>query len=68
MVATRIKDAKVSLKGFQFHEEYIPFSQFGGLPLSLGQLGSGDGNQPFKTVQDYDNWIKRAGRCLFLHY
>lgn len=39
---------------------YIPFNQFGGVPLSLGQLGSGDGSQPFKTVKDYDNWIKRA--------
>ena len=38
----------------------IPFNQFEGLPLLLGQLGSGTSAQPFKTVQDYDNWIKRA--------
>ena len=23
-------------------------------------MGSGEGNQPFKTVEDYDNWLKRA--------
>ena len=39
----------------------IPFHQFGGMPLTLGQLGSGEGSQPFKTVRDYDNWLKRAG-------
>ncbi|TGE23127.1 DUF885 domain-containing protein [Hymenobacter metallicola] len=40
----------------------IPFSQFGGLPISLGQFGSGTGAQPFKTTQDYDNWLGRVHR------
>ena len=39
---------------------YMPFDQFNGVPLSLGQMGSGSGNQPFKTVADYDNWLQRA--------
>ncbi|MFL5742657.1 MAG: DUF885 domain-containing protein [Flavisolibacter sp.] len=39
---------------------YMPFNQFEGVPISLGQLGSGAGSQPFKTVRDYDNWLKRA--------
>jgi uncharacterized protein (DUF885 family) len=39
---------------------YMPFNQFGGLPLWLGQLGSGEGAQPFKTVKDYNDWQKRA--------
>jgi len=39
---------------------FTPFQQFWVLPITLGQMGSGEGNQPFKTVQDYDNWIKRA--------
>lgn len=39
---------------------YIPFDQFNGVPLTMGQMGSGSGNQPFKTVQDYDNWLQRA--------
>jgi uncharacterized protein (DUF885 family) len=38
----------------------IPFNQFAGLPLLLGQMGSGAGNQPFKTIVDYDQWIKRV--------
>lgn len=40
--------------------QYMPFNQFGGVPLKLGQLGSGEGSQPFKTVKDYENWLKRA--------
>jgi uncharacterized protein (DUF885 family) len=39
---------------------YIPFNQFGGIPIWMGQQGSGDGSQPFKTVKDYDNWLARA--------
>ncbi|AEW01418.1 hypothetical protein A4D02_05355 [Niastella koreensis] len=39
---------------------YVPFNQFYGLPLSFGQMGSGAGAQPFNTVRDYDNWLKRA--------
>ncbi len=38
----------------------FPFDQFNGVPLLLGQMGGGTGNQPFKTVTDYDNWIQRA--------
>jgi uncharacterized protein (DUF885 family) len=39
---------------------YIPFNQFHGVPLLLGQMGGGTGNQPFKTLMDYDNWLQRA--------
>lgn len=40
--------------------KYFPFDQFNGVTLQLGQMGSGTGNQPFKTVKDYDNWLQRA--------
>ncbi|MEO8111313.1 MAG: DUF885 domain-containing protein [Ginsengibacter sp.] len=39
---------------------YMPFNQFGGIPILMGQLGSGEGSQPFKTLKDYDNWLKRT--------
>lgn len=38
----------------------MPFNQFEGLPLTLGQYGSGEGPQPFKTVKDYDDWLARV--------
>lgn len=53
----QIKDA---LEAEQFHFEYIPFDQRGGLPLTLPSLGSGASFQPFKTVKDYENWLKRV--------
>lgn len=37
----------------------IPFQQFWGLPLYMGQLGAGTQFQPFKTVKDYENWLGR---------
>ncbi|GAB3637438.1 DUF885 family protein [Hymenobacter arcticus] len=38
----------------------MPFTQFSGLPIELAQLGAGTGAQPFKTAQDYDNWLSRV--------
>lgn len=50
----------MNLEGLKYHFEYLPFNQFFALPLTMGQLGSGTGAQPFKTVKDYDNWLKRV--------
>jgi uncharacterized protein (DUF885 family) len=65
------REMKMSLEGIDFHLvinnvtmpniQYMPFNQFEGIPLFLGQMGSGSGIQPFKTVADYNNWITRAG-------
>jgi uncharacterized protein (DUF885 family) len=41
------------------HSVYTPFNQMVALPLVMGQYGSGTGAQPFKTVKDYDDWLKR---------
>src|SRR5437867_4285017 len=51
---------QMSLEGLSFHNNYIPFNQVWGRPLDMGQMGSGSGIQPFKTIKDYDNWIQRA--------
>ncbi|WP_207491997.1 DUF885 domain-containing protein [Aridibaculum aurantiacum] len=56
------REMEMSLEGLQQPDNRIPFQQFWGLPLTMGQLGSGDGNQPFKTIQDYDNWLQRASK------
>jgi uncharacterized protein (DUF885 family) len=47
------------LERLAFHEELLPFNQFSGVHLGMGQLASGSGAQPFKTVADYNNWLKR---------
>ena len=43
----------------QFHGELMPFAQLFALPLTMGQLGSGVGDQPFISVRDYENWLQR---------
>ena len=50
---------KQSIEREKFHFEYMPFTQFDGYPGSLPSLGSGKSFQPFKTVNDYENWLKR---------
>jgi uncharacterized protein (DUF885 family) len=50
---------EIQLEGLKTDLWKIPFQQFWGLPLTMGQLGSGEQYQPFVTVQDYENWLKR---------
>ena len=47
------------IDGLKFPSHLMPINQFWGLTLDLPQLGSGTGNQPFKTVKDYDDFLKR---------
>jgi uncharacterized protein (DUF885 family) len=42
-----------------FHPEYIPATQFRSLALTMPTWGAGGNVQPFKTVKDYQNWLKR---------
>ncbi len=51
---------KQALAREKFHLEYMPFTQFDGLPGTFPSLGSGKDLQPFKTVKDYANWLKRV--------
>lgn len=63
------REMEMSIEGLHYQyfsssdyaiDGHVPFNQFYGLPLTLGQMGSGAGAQPFNTVHDYDNWLKRA--------
>lgn len=47
------------LEGLQFHDNYMPFQQFWGTPLTLAEMGAGTGDQNFKTVKNYDMFLKR---------
>ncbi|OON66998.1 hypothetical protein B0919_20150 [Hymenobacter sp. CRA2] len=53
-------EMQMRLEGLKQNTWMMPFTQFSGLPISLAQLGAGTGNQPFKTTQDYDNWLGRV--------
>jgi len=50
----------MNIEGLKYHSEYLPFNQMFALPLTIGQLGSGTGAQPFKTVKNYEDWLKRV--------
>ena len=53
------RDMQLNLEGLTFHDNYTPLNQFQSAHLIFGQLGSGSVIQPFKTVKDYDDWLKR---------
>ena len=45
----------------------LPLAQTGGLPTMMPALGSGTNAQPFVTVADYENWLKRLdGFVVFM--
>ena len=57
-----VRDAKNSLASEQFPDWMMPVNQMGSLASFAVQLGSGTGAQPFKTVNDYDNWLARGNK------
>ncbi|MCC7244480.1 MAG: DUF885 domain-containing protein [Saprospiraceae bacterium] len=53
-------ECDINVEDLGFQTELTPINQFDCLPLVMGQLASGTSGQPFATVQDYDNWLKRV--------
>jgi uncharacterized protein (DUF885 family) len=47
------------LEGFQFPGYLIPLNQFYSVPNTFALLGSGNGQQPFKTPEDYEKFLRR---------
>jgi uncharacterized protein (DUF885 family) len=43
----------------KYPEHFMPVQQFWGLALTMPQIGSGQSYQPFKSVKDYDDFLKR---------
>lgn len=57
-----VRNLESELEGFQFPTHLVPLNQFYNLAGQFAMLGSGSGPQPFRTVQDYDNWLARGGK------
>ncbi|NJC27308.1 DUF885 domain-containing protein [Neolewinella antarctica] len=57
-------ETDINLEALTFREELLPLDQFSGFHLMAGQLASGQSAQPFVTVEDYDNWLKRTDALL----
>ena len=47
------------LDGLKFNRHLLPVRQLGSTPVEFPLLGSGRGEQPFKTSADYDNFLMR---------
>ncbi len=54
------REMAMDIEGLSFQDYLMPLNQFWGMHLTFPQLGSGQGNQPFKTVKDYDDFLKRV--------
>jgi len=52
-------EMEMGIEGLKYPSHYLPINQFWSFTIDLPELGSGSGNQPFKTVKDYDDWLKR---------
>lgn len=52
-------ECEISLDRLQFREDLQPIDQMWSVNLMIGQLASGASAQPFKTVEDYNNWLER---------
>jgi uncharacterized protein (DUF885 family) len=61
-------DADMQLEKAKYNAWKIPFTQMGdatntlsgNIVLAMGQYGSGESSQPFKTVKDYSDWLQRV--------
>lgn len=53
-------NAELAKAAQQFPSELIPINQSSNIASFFAQLGSGQSFQPFKTVEDYENWMKRV--------
>ncbi len=54
------------LDELKYPDRLIPIDQFYNVANQFAQLGSGTGAQPFATVKDYEDWLKRASRIPVL--
>jgi uncharacterized protein (DUF885 family) len=48
-----------NLESLKFPFHLMPIDQFWTLQLEIGRYAGGTSSQPFKTADDYDNWLKR---------
>lgn len=57
-------ECNINLDEFNFNANLTPIDQMWSPNLFMGQLASGAGAQPFKTVKDYEDWLKRVDGYL----
>ncbi len=46
------------------NDEFFPIDQMWSVNLTMGQFAGGTSSQPFKTIEDYNNWLKRLDQYV----
>ena len=57
-------ECDINLKRLEFPTHHLPINQMWTLQLTIGQLAGGSSAQPFASVEDYENWVKRVDDYL----
>ena len=57
-------ECEINLERLKYREDLTPINQMWTVQLTMGQFASGSSSQPFKTVEDYKNWIQRLDGYL----
>lgn len=55
-----VRDLNSSIESTQFPSHLLPLNQFYSTPNFFAQLGSGQSLHPFKTVKNYEDFLKRV--------
>jgi len=54
-----IWECKINLEQLVYPTHLMPINHMSSLPLTMGTWANGRSAQPFKTIKDYDDWLKR---------
>lgn len=57
-------ECNIGIENRNFKEELMPINQINSNHLLIPPMAEGTGVQPFVTVKDYDNWLKRLDGYL----
>ncbi len=57
-------DCNINLEAMTFKKDLMPIDQMWSKNLDFNQLAGGTNAQPFKTVEDYKNWLIRVDAYL----
>ena len=57
-------ECNIGMENRNFREELIPINQVNSNHLLIPPMADGTGVQPFVTIKDYDNWLKRLDGYL----
>jgi uncharacterized protein (DUF885 family) len=61
-----VEDARESIESDKYPGWMLPVDQMNNIVTLAAMMGSGSGAQPFKTVEDYENWLARGQRMPVL--